>query len=225
MKKNAIINVATGRYIHGQSRLAKSIQGMDMDFHGFTSEQQINAPPHTSNPYSFKTHAFRWAFAQGHYENVLWVDASVWAIKDVAPIFEHIIEHGYIMQHAGHMVGRWTNDRALYHYGIDRDDAMKMPMYGNAGFLGLSIESNTAMDFLNEWHKSSMSGMFRGAWTNKNGSESLDARCDGHRHDMSCGSIIANQLNMDYQSGDEWLAYASPDDAVNDSIILKAQGM
>ncbi len=225
MTKNAIINIATGRYIGGQKRLEKSLSGMDVDFYGWTRESQVGAPPHSNNPYSFKTHAFRKIFThENKYDNVLWVDASVWAVKDVAPIFEHIQKHGYIMQEAGHMAGKWTNDRALMEFGITRDDAMNIPMYGNAGFLGLSITSGVAMEFLNRWHNASMAGLFRGAWTNTNNSESMDERCAGHRHDMSLGSIIANDLGMDYVSGDKWLAYAKPNESVNDDMILKACG-
>jgi len=222
---NAIINVATGRHIKGQNRLAKSLRGMNCRFYGYNAESDIGAPQHERQPYAFKTHAFRKAFSVHRHINVLWVDASVYAIKDVQPIFDHIEKHGYIMQEAGHMCGRWTNDKALEYFGVTRDEAMTMSMYGNAGFLGLSIKSPKAMDFFNRWHQASTGGLFRGAWTNEKGGESPDPRCDGHRHDMSCGSVIANQLQMDYQSGNEWLAYASPSDPVNESIILKAQGI
>jgi hypothetical protein len=103
---------------------------------------------------------------------------------------------------------------------------MNMPMYGNAGFLGLSVNSEIAMDFFDQWHKASVDGIFKGAWSNHNKTESKDERCKGHRHDMVCGSIIANQLKMEYVPGDEWLQYKAPtDQAINDTIIFGAQGI
>ncbi len=129
------------------------------------------------------------------------------------------------MQYAGHMVGRWTNDRALEYFGVNRDDAMHMPMYGNAGFLGLNVHDATAMKFFELWEQSARDGMFRGQWHNNNRTESNDGRCDGHRHDMSCGSIIANQLNMVMQPGDEWLHYQSPDVEPAINVYFHAQGI
>ena len=43
---------------------------------------------------------------------------------------------------------------------------------------------------------------------------------------MTCGSIIANLLGMEYKSSEEWLEYAQPfTKPKNDTIILKAQGI
>lgn len=221
-----IINLATGRYIAGQERLRTSLTntGYTGEFLGWTAESHIGADLHQHNPYAFKINAFREAERQGH-RFILWVDASVWAIKDVKPIFDHIEKHGYLMQEAGHMVGRWANDKCLEYFGVDRDDAMELPCYGNAGFLGLDLWDTRATTFLNAWENSMKAGAFKGSWNNDNNCESSDPRCSGHRHDLVCGSIIANKLSMDYQKGDEWLAYASPSDEVNDTIILKANGL
>lgn len=208
-----VINLATGRYIVGQDRLRDSLTntGYTGEFLGWTAENQIGAPLHQHNPYAFKIHAFREAERQGH-RFILWLDASVWAIKDVQPIFDHIEEHGYIMQYSGHNCGDWANDNCLDYFGLEREDAKELKMYGNAGFLGLDLWDTKANTFLHSWEKSMQAGAFKGEWSN-------------HRHDMVCGSIIANKLNMDYQKGDEWLAYASPSDEVNETIILKAQGI
>ena len=86
-------------------------------------------------------------------------------------------------------------------------------MYGNAGFLGLDFETGIANHFFLEWNAAMMNGAFRGDWSD-------------HRHDMTCGSIIANRLGMKFQSGNELLEYAGPDDPVkNNTIIFKAQGI
>lgn len=208
-----IINLATGSYVKGQDRLRDSLQetGYKGELLTWTSESQIGAPLHVENPYAFKITSFREAERQGH-RFVLWVDASVWAIKDVHPIFDHIAKHGYIMQEAGHNCGNWANDKCLEYFGITREEASKMLMYGNAGFLGLDLWDAYGKTFLLSWEKAMKAGAFKGDWSN-------------HRHDMVCGSIIANQLHMEYQKGDEWMVYAKPEDEVNETIILKAQGL
>jgi hypothetical protein len=182
-------------------------------------------PEHHDNPYAFKVYAFKEAIRRG-YETILWLDASVYCEKSPIPVFEHIEKHGYIMQEAGHLVGTWANDKALAYYGISRDEAMQMPMYGNAGFLGLSVHNAKAMKFLNMWDEAQLAGLFKGRWSNEAKTESEDERCKGHRHDMSCGSIIANILKMEYVSGNEWLQYKAPNEpAANETIIFGGQGI
>lgn len=187
---------------------------------------QIGSPTHQQDPYGFKLYAIQKAVEQGA-TTILYCDSSIWAIKDPTPLFEIIEEEGYLMQEAGHMVGRWANDECLNYFGITREEANKIPMYGNAGLLGLDMRklgyvtkearsiddfgNLTAHLFFERWFHSLNAGAFRGTW-------------DNHRHDMTCGSIIANQLGMKYKSGNEILAYAGPNDQVNESIILKAQG-
>jgi hypothetical protein len=82
------------------------------------------------------------------------------------------------------------------------------------------------MLFLDMWEQSMNAGCFKGAWNNGNLSESEDERCKGHRHDMTCGSIIANKLGMVYQSGNEILQYKEQKEpAMNDTIIFGGHGI
>jgi len=221
-----IINIATGAYIRGQERLRTTLDEFnDTQLLAWTDESQIGSPTQKLNPYAFKIYAFEHALKNG-YKQILWVDASVYAVRNLKPIWDTIKNEGYIMQYAGHLVGRWANDKCLKYFGVSRDDAMKMLMYGNAGFLGLNFENEIAVEFFKRWKESMLAGMFIGNWNNVNNSESNDERCSGHRHDMTCGSIIAQQLGMEYKKGDEWLEYAAPEEAIkNDTIILKAQGI
>jgi hypothetical protein len=226
MIKRCVINLASGRYWKGQLRLMETLNfnwGGDLLF--FSEESQLNAPPHLDNPYAFKIYAFREAIRRG-YNSILWLDASVYCEKNPKSVFEHIEREGYIMQEAGHLVGTWCNDHTLNYFGLTRDEAMEMTMYGNAGFLGLSTYSEKAMMFLDMWEASMKAGCFKGAWNNGNKTESNDERCKGHRHDMTCGSIIANRLGMVYQSGNEILQYKAPNDLPNnDTIIFGGQGI
>lgn len=227
ISKKCILSFANhrGRYVQNLARLSESLRtNFDGDFLGFIGEASVGAPPHEQNPYAFKIYAFQKAIDAG-YTQVLWLDSSCFAIKNVKPIFEEIEKSGYIMQEAGHYMGTWTNDKALAYFGVTRDEAMTMLMYGNAGFLGLNFEHGIANAFFDKWRAAMAGGCFKGEWNNDNHTESDDERCKGHRHDMSCGSIIANQLGMKYKPGNEWLQYAGPyDQTANETIIIKAQG-
>lgn len=212
----AIVSLATknGNYVNRLARLEESLKNnFDGDFFGFIGEHSVGAPRHIENPYAFKIYAINAVREQG-YNQILWLDSSVFAIKNVQPVFDEIDKDGFIMQEAGHYVSDWCNDAALAYFKLLRQDARGMLMYGNAGFLGLDFNITIGREFFTAWEDSMKAGAFKGDWSD-------------HRHDMSAGSIIANKLGMHkkYKSGNEWLQYAGPYDATaNDTIIFKAQG-
>jgi len=129
-------------------------------------------------------------------------------------------------QYAGHLVGTWANDRSLEYFGITRDEAMGMEMHGNGGFFALDFETEIANEFFNRWKQAMLDGMFKGEWTNDRRTESMDERCKGHRHDMTCGSIIANQLGMTAYTPNRYMAYVGDQYAPPpDSAVMYCQGI
>jgi hypothetical protein len=212
----AVVSLANdrGNYHKALDRLAESIRlyGGGIPFFGFRSEQEVGAPPHLDNPYAFKLYAIEKVRNMG-YTQILWLDSSVYAVADIAPAFWHIDSFGYLMQDSGHVLGDWSNDALLEAGGISREYAMSIPMYGNAGMLGLNFNNQVADDFFQMWYAMMLRGLFKGSW-------------DNHRHDMSCGSYLAHSLKMHYQPGDKILQYAAPGDPLlNETIIFKAQGL
>lgn len=203
----AVVCFANGSYLRGQTRLKESIT--DCEVLTFSHYAEIGSPTHQRNPYAFKLYAIMAARKMG-YKQILYLDASVFAIKPLAPLFDIIEKEGYLMQNSGWKVSQWSNDNCLAYFGITREEAEGMYMYGDAGLLGLNFDNKIANDFYNGWMKSCLAGAFVGSWKD-------------HRHDMTCGSIVANKLGMKYREG--ILAYAGPNDPVDENIILKAQGM
>ena len=228
MNQTALITFATDNYSNCRKRWLETMQQYkpdNVDMFCNTSYGEILSPTHQENPYAFKVSSFIWAKAKG-YKKILWLDSAVYAVKSMQPLFDIIDSENYLMQYAGHLCGTWANDNCLQYFNLSRDEAMNMLMYGNAGMLGLNFENDLASQFFAKWQQSMEHGAFKGGWRNDNHEESQDERCKGHRHDMVCGSIIACRLGIEYKGGDQILQYAAPNEPLlNDSIILKAQGI
>ena len=227
--KRAIVNFSDNAGWYGKGR--KRLQDMlpkyvpeDVDLFFFSEFEEIGSPTHKENPYAFKLYAIQNVLEKG-YHTILYMDASLYPIRRLDPIFDVIENEGMFAQHAGHMCGTWANDECLEYFGITRDEAMEMPMYGNAGLLGLDLNIPEIMNFYVKWRDSMEAGMFKGAWNNNEQTESEDERCKGHRHDMVCGSIVMNQCGLqdNFQRGDQWMKYSPPNEKITDeTILLKA---
>ena len=204
MKKKIIVTACSNdmKYINGQKRLADSfwlhhpiescVDGIM--FSSFQSESQLGSPSHKENPYAFKIYALEKMKDLG-YDQVLWLDSSIVFVKHSKPIFDWIEDKGFFFEEAGHWAGSWCNERTLEYFGINREEAMKMPMF-SAGFTGLDFSKSKSVEFFQRWKQSMLDGQFLGDWSN-------------HRHDMTCASIIANQMDMvkNYSSGGNFFAY------------------
>jgi hypothetical protein len=223
-------------YTRGQDRLLKSLG--DVLWPGrvffYSDETHIGCPPHQLLPYGFKVAAIKAAMAQGA-EVILWADASVFAIKPIEPVFEHIEKHGHIFFQAGFNCAQWTNDRALNILQVTRDEAEKMPML-MALCMGFDMRNEQTRWFFKRFSECVFeTRALHGAWTNESGTESNDPRCQGHRHDQSVASILAAQLGMELTPPNVLFSYYGPKlfmyDYQNDmgkipeSVVLLAQGM
>jgi hypothetical protein len=141
------------------------------------------------------------------YINVMWLDASYWAIKPIDHLFSLIEKDGFFMENSGHNLGTWTSDEVLDDYGMSRDDAMNLPMLIAGGF-GLSFDHPIGNSFLNQWLAKSQDGhSFVGSWDNNLGDVSDDPRCKGHRHDMSLASMIAHKHRLSFFPNNTFMAY------------------
>lgn len=183
-----VVNFATKEYRTGQNRLMASLNGHQMLM--FSSYEVIGSPTHQESPYEFKIHAIEKAFELD--DIVLYCDASLWRVGNLKVIEDIIKTDGYMVEEAGHFVDRWCNAHARDYFKLqphERDFIMF-----SAGFVGLNKKSEIAMMFFKQWKDSAKAGCFRGDWSD-------------HRHDMTCGSIIAQRLGMKYQRGGSHLAY------------------
>lgn len=211
--KRCVVNLATGRFLKGQKRLKKSMLSQAYDFIHFTSESQVGSPLHSDNPYAFKIYAIERARELG-YNQILWLDSSVYTVKDITPVFDWLTDKGIFLEEAGHHAGQWCNDETLKYFELDREDAMFYPMF-SAGYCGFDFRNPISQEFFAEWKESMLNGMFRGLWEN-------------HRHDMTCGSIIANKQGLLplYSKGATFFAYIGDVFGTpKETVVCYLQGM
>lgn len=213
----AIVNLITeGKegYRQGQDRLRQSLVGrFDGDFFGFVGEQSVGAPFHTDNPYAFKLYAIDKVHGMG-YDQVLWLDASVYAVSDVYPVFDWLSSSGVFMEHAGHFAGTWSPGYVLDYFNITKQEADQMPMFA-AGYCGIDFSRERAFIFFANWWDAMQAGMFKGGW-------------DISRHDMTCASIIANQMGLvkEYSPGGQFFSYVGPGYGTpSESSVFHLQGL
>lgn len=213
-----IVNLVTNteRYTQGQERLGQSLT---QDLIGnaavrlFKGEGQVGAYPHAVNPYAFKIYAIDHLRKCG-YEQILWLDASIIAVKPIQPVFSWLKEKGIFLETAGHYVGSWCNEHTLRYFDITRDEANTMPMFA-AGYIGFDFTNPVSIEFFAEWKESMLNGCFKGSWTD-------------HRHDMTCGSIIANKRGLLplYSPGGNFFSYIGKDyGAPKESSVFHLLGL
>jgi hypothetical protein len=203
----------------GVRRLEKSLENnFDGKFYGFTKFPP-NSRDHISSPYGFKVHAIEYALQQGATQ-IIWLDASAWAITNTDEIFAIIKEKGYYFWQCGFTADQLCHDKCLNYFNITRDEAQQMTCIAGGGF-GLNFETEIAREYFARLKNAEAADMFVGSWTHDNQSE--DKRFLFYRHDQSCGSIIANQLNMEIDFPNKYFAYWAQD--MNETVTFAFRGM
>lgn len=196
--KACIVNYITRNswHIEGQQRLEESIKraGFEGDTLLFDNEN-FNCVTHKRTPYAFKLFCMEEAFKKG-YSQVLWLDASFWAIRSLKDIVNKIIEYKFLVQDSGYPVGQWTSDDCLDRMEINRETAFSLKMF-SGGFMGIDFDNVYATTLFKKFLSYAEEGYcFRGSWKNRNNEVSSNKKVLGHRHDMSVGSILMFRAGM-----------------------------
>lgn len=198
MKAIVSLGNAKMNYYQGLYRLGESLKGrFGGEFCGFMGEGSVGAPRHDDNPYAFKLYAIDHVRKMG-FSKILWLDTSVYAVRPVEPVFNWMADKGVFMEEAGHLVGTWSPSRVLTYFGITKEQADNMPMFA-AGYCGIDFTNPVGVAFFAEWWRAMRNDMFKGTWAES-------------RHDMTCGSIIANKMGLQkhYSPGGQFFAYVGP---------------
>lgn len=212
--KKCVISLGVGKPVFKLTlqRLGESLKrvGFDGDYLYWDESLPSGCPNQFEAPFAFKSYCFIKAKELG-YEQVLWIDAPCVAIRNLAPVFRSIEQHGYVFfnNNYGQMMGQWSSDDALAMNNISREEALAMPEIP-CSVLGLNFRSELASSFLDGWHQIMADGItargikekiktwdeYREIFWNNNSRVSQDPRVCGHRCDQVAAGIVAHRLGM-----------------------------
>lgn len=213
--KRCVVNLATYQFRSGQVRLHSAMlrYNPEIPLLLFGSEAELSAPPHSDNPYAFKIYAIEAAREMG-YDQILWLDASVYPVGSLDPVFDYLTDKGIFLEEAGHYAGQWANQGALNYFNITKEQGMGMPMF-SAGYCGFDFRNPVSVEFFAEWKEAMRNGVFKGLW-------------EDSRHDMTAGSIIANKQGLLplYSKGGTFFAYIGDGFGTpKETVVCHLQGM
>jgi len=219
--KHCIVNASNGAgwYPLGSKRLKESLI-----YHGFNGDIIIydnfpNDEYNKENPYNIKASAISQVLKMG-YTHILWLDCSVWAIRNPNLIFDVINEHGYYFWRSGFNAAQCCSDKCLKYFNISRDEAENYQDCSTSMF-GFNTENELGKKFIEIWLKSAKDNVFDGSRLHDNQSE--DSRFLFHRQDQSAATIILNQLNMKLTDPGIYSEYYS--DNISKSVLFTMRGM
>ena len=165
---------------------------------GFDDEVQVGSPSLASLPCAFKLFSMAKARDAG-FNRVLWCDASMWAIKDIQPLFDMMARDGYLILSGGNRVGRWCSDACLTAFGVSRDQAMGIPEV-MGGAWGIDFQHPAGLALFEQY----MANLehHRGDRVNVAGRVSSDPWVGGHRT-QAVLSLLAWKMGLNINHNDQ----------------------
>jgi hypothetical protein len=217
----AIVSVGTSNwYAAGVSRLESSL-----NYHGFFGTVHTwkdvlppGAEPHVTNPYAYKLVAIKEAVMAGA-THVLWLDASLWAIKGLMPVFDWIDEFGIYGFHTGYSIGQTATDKLLAWSRLGRDEAMNIPEIAT-GAVGINFKNPDASKAFKIWDRMRAEGLFKNSRT-RSDEDSTDPRFVHARQDQSAWSVALWMAGIKVKQNELVMYYPS----VTEKTILFVQGL
>lgn len=195
-------NTSHGSYSHGspyakgQERLLNSLV-----HHGFRHKvlafQDFPNNHYEKKTYNIKASCMHQAREMG-FDVLLWLDSSVWAIREIEPLFDYIISHGWYFHSNGFNLGRTMDNKALEYFGLTRDKAYQMPDLTSSMF-GLHLGNPKAEWAFNDWLQSAKDGFWLSSRERpgKYPNDGYPEDFVGDRQDQSCLTAVMHKYEMD----------------------------
>jgi hypothetical protein len=227
VKHSCIVTCGLGQwYPRGMDRARESFA--EHGWHGgvlhFRDVYPPGSPPFETYGYAFKPYALFEAARLG-YRYLLWLDASIWAVRPLEPVFEKIAEDGHLLFRNcnGASLGEWCRDDALFPLGLTREQSFDVPEV-TTSLIGLDASLDGTKSFLHHWMGYAYDGITFPLFprSNVNNECSKHMRVRGHRYDQTAGSLIAHRLRMKLSEMPKLYAYF--EHKTEDSILVN-QGM
>jgi len=220
--KPVIINASVGGgwYPAGTDRLVRSL-----NYVGWAGEVKTwrdkwpNDNYDKSCKYNVKAAALEETLKE-NYTHILWLDCSVWAIKDPMSVFDYIEDNGYYFWKSGFNCAQTSSDKALNYFNVSRDDAEKMHEASTSMF-GVNLKKDVGREFVETFIQSAKDGVFSGS--REHDGQSGDDRFLFHRQDQTAASLIANKMGLKMTEPREYSAYW--DDGIHKDVTFVMRGM
>jgi hypothetical protein len=221
---NVVINAAYGSwYPRGQKRLVDSLRatGYEGDILTFCDEP-INEHFNPRKPYTIKAATFIEAIKKG-YTNILWLDCSVWSVKNITPFFDLIERESVYFWRSGWNLAQSAADSDLEYAGWTRDEAERLYECAS-GMVGLNMKDNRVKQLMDIFIDANKKGVCSTSRNHDN--QSQDPRFKFARQDQTALSIAYHKVGFTnegmYVSG-QYSAYT--DAPESETVIFKMQGM
>ena len=195
-----------GWYAKGTQRIRESLKKVGWGGRIYIPEKYPEGCPRENEARkAFKPYIMKQAAEMG-YTQLLWVDSSVWAIRNPQPVFDQIKEIGwYLIQQPEYSTGQWATDVSLPALGITREQSWDI-WHLASGFVGLNLEHEKGRAFLDEWYRmaTDKTAFIGPRWAEHQkgrgngtiGFCSDDPRVMGHRAAQTAASVISWKLGM-----------------------------
>jgi len=144
------------------------------------------SPSEAEMPRAFKVHAMEQA-AKNH-DILLWVDSTMWFIRDPAPVFEWIEEHGFYGLDWNHSVGDKLSDEAVARLESSRLE-VGLTNLVLGGFWGVDMRSEVGQQLMAYMGRKARDGSFAGTNGRDEGPLSLAVRRMGLTADVIPGFV------------------------------------
>ncbi len=219
--KHCIINSFTndGWYKRGSERLKNSLihhgySGDIIIYEGFANDNYDKLCK-----YNVKAAAFEETIKKG-YTHLLWLDCSVWALKNPDAIFDVINQEGYYFWKSGYNCAQTCNDNSLNYFDLSRDEAEKMPDCSTSMF-GVNLSNPKAMEFITRFINACKDGVAVGSRFHDG--QSKDERFLFHRQEQSVASLLIGLMGLRMHDPAEYSIYYQQE--MPDSVIFTMRGM
>lgn len=198
MNKRCVVNVAVdqnsnAQYVKWQKRLLASLdqKGGRPAVLFWTNEYPPGSPKHCEWAYAFKLYAIKEARLKG-FETIIWMDAGLYAVEDLGPIFQAVEESGVYVVRDDNALSKFCSDETLSFYGMTREEAREIKLASGA-LLGFDFTKEIAHDIWGEWWKAFEAQLYRGTVSKHSGMED-------HRGDESILAILLHRHGIAYRT-------------------------
>lgn len=194
LNKCVVINAAWGGwYPRGQKRLVESLR-----YYGYAGDvltwcnEQINEHFNPAFPYTIKAAAFIEAQKRG-YTHILWLDCSVWCVKNINSFFDLINDNGSYFYKSGYNLAQTATDKDLVFAGFSRDQAEGMEECAS-NMVGLNLDNPKALEVFNTFIEANRAGVCSSS-RNHDG-QSSDHRFLFGRQDQTAFTIAYHKAGL-----------------------------